>query len=132
MVYRHGFDFGGAANTFESNALEYMVLDYLKDKSGRGSDIVGAINERTWGFFSPGPEAVHQTLKMLVDMGYVSSSDKNGEKVYTITGEGKEYLEKRRKSLPGFTCSMENCMGGMGFADGFRYDRRYYRHGMRV
>jgi DNA-binding PadR family transcriptional regulator len=127
MFYRYGFDFGGAAHTFESNALEYLVLDHLKDKSGRGSDIVGAIKERTWGFFSPGPESVHQVLKMLVDMGYASSSDNNGEKVYTITGEGKEYLEKRQRSFPGFTCRREECMEG-----GFRYAGRHYYRGMRV
>jgi DNA-binding PadR family transcriptional regulator len=128
MFYRHGFDFGGAAHMFESNALEYLVLEYLKDKSGRGSDIVGAIKDRTWGFFSPSPESVYLVLRMLVDMGYVSNSDNNGEKVYTITGEGKEYLEKRRKSFPGFNCRMEECMGGMEFASRFGP----FRRGMRV
>jgi DNA-binding PadR family transcriptional regulator len=132
MFYRHGFDCGGAAHTFESNALEYLVLDYLKDKSGRGSDIVSGVSDRTWGFFSPGPESVHVTLKMLVDMGYVTSSDNAGEKVYNITGEGKQYLEKRHKTFRGFGCGMEECRSGMEFAGSFRYDRRHFHWGMRA
>jgi DNA-binding PadR family transcriptional regulator len=132
VFYRHGFDCGGAAHTFESNALEYLVLDYLKDKAARGSDIITGLGDRAWGFFSPSPGSVNQVLKMMADMGYVTVSANNGEKVYTITGEGKEYLEKRRKSFRGFGCGMEECLGGMEFAGSFRHDRGHFRWSMRA
>ncbi len=121
MYHGHGFDW--SPRMFENNALEYMVLDYLKEKSGHGHDIANAIKERSWGFFSPGLESVHQTLKMLVDMGYVNRSDKDGEKVYTITGEGKEYLKKRQEMFHSFKRRMQERFGGMEFAGGFRHHR---------
>jgi DNA-binding PadR family transcriptional regulator len=117
-MYRHahGFLFSWAPEMSGHNALEHLILDYLKEKSGHGSEIAGAISGRFFGCFNPGLEDIHRTLKMLVGMGYVNYSDKDNEKVYTITGEGKEYLQKRQDIFHNFKSRIKDCMGGRDFA----------------
>jgi DNA-binding PadR family transcriptional regulator len=43
---------------------------------------------------------------MLADMGYINTTEKDGKKVYTITNEGKEYLNKRQDKTFGWCGDM--------------------------
>lgn len=121
MYHRHNF--GKHAFMFENNILEYMVLNYLKDRPGRGYDIINSIKERFFGFFTPGTESVYNTLKMLADMGYVNTSEKDGEKTYAINEEGKEYYQKRHDAITKFTNRMKERWAWRGSPSGFKYHR---------
>ncbi len=92
----HGFQH--ERSPFQKGDLKYVILDLLKDKSRYGYEIIRALEERSYGFYKPSAGVVYPTLQMLEEMGYASSIEKDGKKVYTITGEGRQFLEERRDS----------------------------------
>jgi len=48
---------------------------------------------------APGPAVVYPTLQLLVDQGYVNSSEHENKKVYALTDEGKKCLEENRERI---------------------------------
>lgn len=79
---------------FERGDLKYLVLDLLKDKPSHGYEIMRALGERFGGFYTPSPGAVYPTLQMLEDLGYVTSVEKDGKRVYSITDLGRKFLDE--------------------------------------
>jgi len=64
----------------------------LKDKPRHGYDIIRELEERSYGFYKPSPGVIYPTLQMLEEMGYASSAEQEGKKVYSITEEGLNFL----------------------------------------
>lgn len=81
---------------FQKGDLKYVILDLIKDKPRYGYEIIRALEERSHGLYTPSPGVVYPTLQMLEEMGYVSSSERDGKKVYTITQEGLKFLDERK------------------------------------
>jgi len=46
-------------------------------------------------------------------MGYIAFTEKDGEKIYTITEEGKEYYRKRDYDFHNITQEMKECFRDM-------------------
>lgn len=90
--YFHGF---GRASPFHKGNLKYVILDLLKEKPRYGYEIIRALEESSHGFYTPSPGVVYPTLQMLEEMGYASSVERDGKKVYTITKEGRKFLAER-------------------------------------
>ena len=88
--------FGERASHFQKGDLKYVILDLLKDKPRYGYEIIRELEERSFGFYTPSPGTVYPTLQMLEEMGYASATEQDGKKVYTITGEGRRFLEERK------------------------------------
>jgi DNA-binding PadR family transcriptional regulator len=84
---------------FERGDLKYVILEQLKDKPAHGYELMRAVEERFGGFYAPSPGAVYPTLQMLEDMGYVSSLQQDGRKVYTITDAGRAFLNERQPQV---------------------------------
>src|SRR3712207_9183084 len=78
--------------------LKYVILDLLQDRPAHGYELIRALEERFRGFYSPSPGSVYPTLQLLEDMGYVSATQRDGKKVYSITDEGREFLKQNRRS----------------------------------
>src|ERR671920_2174122 len=91
-----GFDHG---RVFGKGDLKYVILDLLQDRPAHGYDLIRALEERFRGFYSPSPGSVYPTLQMLEDLGYVSATQRDGKKVYTITDEGRKFLEENQRSV---------------------------------
>ena len=100
--------FGGGAGrgfgprrgrVFEKGDLKYVILDLLKDEPSHGYELIRALEERFRGFYSPSPGSVYPTLQLLEDLGYVTVVQRDGKKVYTITEQGREFLEEHRGSV---------------------------------
>jgi DNA-binding PadR family transcriptional regulator len=90
------FPFGAMrGRRFEKGDIKYVILDLLKDRPSYGYEIIRALEERFGGFYSPSPGVVYPTLQMLEEMGYVVSSQEDGRKMYTITEEGRRFLNER-------------------------------------
>ncbi len=51
------------------------------------------------GRYRPSPGSVYPTLQMLEDLGYVTSTQQEGKKVYTITDEGRRYLNEQQSTV---------------------------------
>jgi DNA-binding PadR family transcriptional regulator len=98
--YGWGHGFGpGRGRVFEKGDLKYVILDLLEEKPSHGYEVIRALEERFRGFYSPSPGSVYPTLQLLEDLGYVSSTQQNGKKVYQITDEGRKFLEENRRSV---------------------------------
>src|SRR5215217_1453105 len=99
---RHGPGFGHGprrGRMFEKGDLKYVILDLLKDEPSHGYEIIRKLEERSRGFYSPSPGSVYPTLQLLEDMGHVTSTQRDGKKVYAITDEGRKFLEDNRRSV---------------------------------
>src|SRR5205814_7308282 len=91
--------FGRGERFFGRGDLKYVILELLKDQPRHGYDIIRALEERMRGTYRPSPGSVYPTLQMLEDLGYVSSSQQDGKKIYTITDEGRRYLEEQKSTV---------------------------------
>jgi DNA-binding PadR family transcriptional regulator len=80
---------------FQKGDFKFLILDLLKDKPCHGYEIIRLCEERFHGFYAPSPGIVYPTLQMLEDLGYVTSSQESGKKVYNITDEGLNYLKEK-------------------------------------
>ena len=99
MFRNHFFGFENHSRLFEKGDLKYVILDLLKDKPSHGYEIIKALENRFHGFYSPSAGTVYPTLQLLEDMGYVKSSEQDGKKVYTITDEGRNFLNERHETM---------------------------------
>src|SRR5947208_428665 len=94
-----GFFGGPNERFFGRGDLKYVILELLKDQPRHGYDIIRALEDRMRGYYRPSPGSVYPTLQMLEDLGYVSSSQQEGKKIYTITDEGRRYLEDQKSTV---------------------------------
>jgi DNA-binding PadR family transcriptional regulator len=94
-----GFRPGPGERFFGRGDLKYVILDLLKDQPRHGYDIIRALEDRMRGYYRPSPGSVYPTLQMLEDLGYVSSSQQEGKKVYSITDEGRRYLDEQKSTM---------------------------------
>jgi DNA-binding PadR family transcriptional regulator len=89
----------GPGRVFGKGDLKYVILDLLQERPAHGYELIRALEERFRGFYSPSPGSVYPTLQLLEDMGYVSANQHDGKKVYSITEEGRKFLEENRRSV---------------------------------
>ncbi len=83
----------------ERGHFKYVLLEALKDKPMHGYEIMKVVGDKFSGFYTPSAGVVYPTLQMLEDLGYATVEAENGKKVYSITAEGRRFLEKRRPIL---------------------------------
>ena len=81
--------------SFQRGDLKYIILDLLKGKPRHGYDIIRELEELSYGFYKPSPGVIYPTLQMLEEMGYATSTEQEGKRVYSITEEGLKFLENR-------------------------------------
>jgi DNA-binding PadR family transcriptional regulator len=93
--------------SFHKGDLKYVILDLLKDKPRHGYDIIRELEELSYGFYKPSPGVIYPTLQMLQEMGYASSTEQEGKKVYSITEEGLKFLENRSNIADGVRRQMK-------------------------
>jgi DNA-binding PadR family transcriptional regulator len=80
----------------------------LKDKPRHGYDIIREIEEISYGFYKPSPGVIYPTLQMLQEMGYVSSTEQEGKRVYSITEEGLKFLDDQSNIANGVRRQMKH------------------------
>lgn len=97
----------GPQRFFQKGGFKYLILDLLKEKPHYGYEIIRTLEERFHGFYAPSPGVVYPTLQMLQEMGYVTSSEEDGKRVYTITESGLSFLAERQKAAEDAKSQME-------------------------
>ena len=95
-------------SSFQKGDLKYIILDLLKDKPRHGYDIIRELEELSYGFYKPSPGVIYPTLQMLEEMGYASSTEQDGKKVYSITEEGLKFLENQSNIADGVRRQMKH------------------------
>lgn len=98
-MFKRIFDYDRPSRLFAKGDIKYVILNLLKDKPSYGYEIMHSLEEQFHGFYTPSAGSVYPTLQMLEDMGYVNSSERDGKKVYTITEEGKSFLDERKDTV---------------------------------
>jgi DNA-binding PadR family transcriptional regulator len=111
MFHRPFFPFERHPRLFEKGDLKYVILNLLKEKPSHGYEIIRALEDHFHGFYTPSAGSVYPTLQMLNDMGYVSSSEQDGKKTYTITEEGKKFLEEQQDVIDKIEGQMKEWWG---------------------
>jgi DNA-binding PadR family transcriptional regulator len=81
---------------FRRGVFKYIILRHLKERPGYGYEIIRALEERFHGLYVPSAGTVYPTLQMIEEMGFVTSNERDGKKVYTITAEGLKFLDEHQ------------------------------------
>lgn len=85
---------------FEKGDLKYVILQLVSERPVHGYEVIRALEER-FGGYTPSAGAVYPTLQMLEDMAYVTSTQQDGKRVYSITDEGRRFLEEQKEVVEG-------------------------------
>jgi DNA-binding PadR family transcriptional regulator len=75
--------------------LKYLILELLQKKPMHGYEIMKVLSETFKGFYFPSAGAVYPTLQALEDMQYITCSPDVGKKVYSVTPDGRKFLEDK-------------------------------------
>jgi DNA-binding PadR family transcriptional regulator len=81
---------------FDRGDLKYVILELLRDRPMHGYEVMRDLEDRSSGCYSASPGSVYPTLQLLEDEGYVRSEQENGRKIYSITDEGRAFLDQNR------------------------------------
>ncbi|MGN6748458.1 MAG: PadR family transcriptional regulator [Xanthobacteraceae bacterium] len=76
--------------------LRLVALALIAQAPRHGYEIIKLVEEKTADWYSPSPGIVYPTLTFLEEAGYVTVSSEGAKKLYTITAEGRVYLEANR------------------------------------
>ena len=99
---RHGRggDFGGgdmrAGRMLAQGDVRLLALALIAEQPRHGYEIIKVLEEKTEGWYAPSPGIVYPTLTYLEEAGYVTAQADGAKRLYTITGEGRAYLEGNR------------------------------------
>src|SRR5262245_38318553 len=96
---RHGMG-GGDMPRFgrmvSSSDLQLIALALIAEQPRHGYEIIKLLEERSEGIYSPSPGMVYPTLTYLEEADYVSAQAEGAKKSYSITENGRAYLDKNR------------------------------------
>jgi DNA-binding PadR family transcriptional regulator len=99
---RGGFGEGGedlmrARRMLAQGDLRLLALALIAEAPRHGYEIIKLLEEKTADWYSPSPGIVYPTLTYLEEAGYVTASTEGSKKLYTITDEGRTYLQSNRE-----------------------------------
>jgi len=76
--------------------LRLLALAFIAEAPRHGYEIIKLLEEKTADWYSPSPGIVYPTLTYLEEAGYVIGATEGSKKLYTITDEGRAYLDANR------------------------------------
>jgi DNA-binding PadR family transcriptional regulator len=100
---RHGRggDLGGgemmrAGRMLAQGDLRLLALALIAEQPRHGYEIIKVLEDKTEGWYAPSPGIVYPTLTYLEEAGYVTAQADGAKRLYSITAEGRAYLESNR------------------------------------
>jgi DNA-binding PadR family transcriptional regulator len=97
---RHGMGGGDmirAGRMLATGDLRLIALALIAEQPRHGYEIIKVLEDKTGGWYSPSPGIVYPTLTYLEEAGYVTAQTEGAKKLYTITDEGRAYLDENRE-----------------------------------
>ncbi|MEO3946384.1 PadR family transcriptional regulator [Gorillibacterium sp. CAU 1737] len=94
---RHG---GGRQRFFGRGEFKFALLELLNGSSMHGYQLIKAMEESTGGLYTPSPGSVYPNLQFLEETNLIVSEEEDGKKLYSITEEGRRYLQENRRPFP--------------------------------
>ncbi len=86
---------------FERGDLKFAILGLIEQKPMHGYEVMQELENQSAGCYRASPGSVYPTLQLLEDQGLVDSRDHGGRKIYSITGDGRAYLDENRDHVNG-------------------------------
>ncbi len=102
---RRGAGFGGGGDDFSrgrkfsSDDLQLLLVALLVDAPRHGYELIKLLEERSNGFYTPSPGMVYPALTYLEEIGYTTVLAEGNRKSYSLTAEGRAYLETNRERV---------------------------------
>src|SRR5215207_9376726 len=96
---RHGMGGGDmirAGRMLASGDLRLIALALIAEQPRHGYEIIKVLEDKTEGWYAPSPGIVYPTLTYLEEASYVTAQTDGAKRLYTITAEGRAYLEQNR------------------------------------
>ena len=125
--YRNEYGWRGQRGSYYGRGnVKFAILALLKEQPRHGYDIIREMEERSGGVYSPSPGVIYPTLQALEDQDYVKSAEQDGKKVYTITDEGRAFLNERKETMDKIKDHMRNWWGAEN-RDAFRDTMHEFR-----
>ena len=96
---RHGMGGGDmirAGRMLATGDLRLIALALIAEQPRHGYEINKLLEDKTEGWYAPSPGMVYPTLTYLEEMGYVTAQAEGAKNLYTITDEGRAYLDENR------------------------------------
>src|SRR6202048_844306 len=87
---------------FGRGDMKYALLWLLQERPMHGYEMIKALEQRSGGFYTPSPGSIYPTLQMLEEGGYITGSEVEGKKVYTVTEAGRALLTDSPRNEEGF------------------------------
>lgn len=81
--------------------LTIIVMRVLSQAETTGYGLIKNIEKHT-AFWKPSTGSIYPILKKLTKKGLIESKEKSGKKIYSLTKEGKRFLQKITKSKEQF------------------------------
>jgi DNA-binding PadR family transcriptional regulator len=114
-----GFERGfgrGRERLFDAGDVKLVILKLLSEQPSYGYQIIKAMEQRLSGGYTPSAGVIYPTLTMLEEEGLAAASTENNKRVYSVTAEGKQYLEGNRRRVEELFARIEEA--GKGFERG--------------
>ena len=89
---------GQGKRFFGRGDLKYALLGLLQERPMHGYEMMKALQERSHGLYTASPGSVYPTLQMLEDRGFVTVSEVEAKKVYSITEAGRAFLAESQRT----------------------------------
>ena len=87
---------GRGRRFFGRGDLKFALLELLIERPMHGYEMMKELQERSRGMYTASPGSVYPTLQMLEDRDFVTVSEADGKKVYTITDAGRAFLAENQ------------------------------------
>jgi Predicted transcriptional regulators len=106
---------GRLGRLFAHGDLHFVILHLIAEKPRHGYEIIKAVEEMAGGTYSPSPGTIYPALTMLEEQGYATAAAGEGNrKRYTVTDEGKSYLEANRAAVTALLTRVEQAGAARG------------------
>jgi DNA-binding PadR family transcriptional regulator len=100
--HRHGHRSAGGYKAIEpgmratkmlaSGDLQLIILLLLRERPRHGYEVIKALEEQSFGIYTPSPGMVYPALTYLEEVGFATASSEGSKRLYTLSDEGKLHL----------------------------------------
>ena len=90
---------GGRGRMFDAGDIKLVILKLLSEQPSYGYQLIKTMEERLSGGYTPSAGVIYPTLTMLEEEGLAVASVENNKKVYSVTEEGKQFLEANKRRV---------------------------------
>jgi DNA-binding PadR family transcriptional regulator len=94
--FGRGEDMSRAGRMLAQGDIRLIALALIAEQPRHGYEIIKVLEEKTSGWYSPSPGMVYPTLTFLEESGHVTAQTDGAKKLYTITEEGRAWLEENK------------------------------------